>query len=251
MPSIRLMRQPWTGAVAITTGMGVFVGISGDNKPHKHWAHQIAIGTEGHIELLSDKTRYLEGGVWIPAGTAHQLKTASVLCVYIDPTYDLCKTLLPQRVSQNRSIVVLDEEMSSKYMTRFAQVSDLQAALLSFNQQCRCHSDSAQDGRLSVILEALKNDVTIGGNTSQKSLSGLVHLSPSRFSHWFVEQTGMPLRSYRKWLRLLVGFELSQRMSLTDAAIVAGFSDQAHFCRTVTQAFGVSSTTIKQLLSHK
>lgn len=251
MSLTRVTHHHWTGSAAITAGMGVFLGVSGDNKPHKHWAHQIAVGVEGRIELLSEGIRYFERGIFIPAGTAHQLKNASVLCLYIDPTHDVCKTLLPQAISRNRSIFVLNEEMISRYIAGFAKVSDLQAALIRFNQQYRCHSDSVSDRRLNVILGALKNDVTAGDNTSQKSLSGLIHLSPSRFSHWFAEQTGMPLRSYRKWLRLLACFELSQRMSLTDAAIASGFSDQAHFCRTVTQAFGVSSTTIKQLLSHE
>ncbi|MFT5888503.1 MAG: ABC-type tungstate transport system substrate-binding protein [Zhongshania sp.] len=47
--------------------MGVFLGASSDNKPHRHWAHQSAIGLEGPIALWSDKTRYFERGLWIPA----------------------------------------------------------------------------------------------------------------------------------------------------------------------------------------
>ncbi|MEQ3620949.1 MAG: helix-turn-helix domain-containing protein [Marinobacter sp.] len=75
--------------------------------------------------------------------------------------------------------------------------------------------------------------------------------SSSRFSHWFSEQAGLPFRSYKKWLKLLLAFELTQSRSLTDAAITAGFSDQAHFCRAAMEAFGVNPATIKQLLSEK
>ncbi|MBB5188862.1 AraC-like DNA-binding protein [Zhongshania antarctica] len=247
----QISSQPWLGSVAITAGMGVFLGASGDNKPHRHWAHQIAIGLEEPIALRSDKTRYFERGLWIPAGTIHQLETAHVLCIYIDPTHDFCKTLLPQIAVEEWSISVLNEEISSAYVMRFAKAKNLQGALISFDKQCRCQFSDTPDERLNIILAALKDDISSGNNTTQKTLSSLLHLSPSRFSHWFTEQTGMPLRSYRKWLKLLVGFELSRQMPLTDAAFLSGFSDQAHFCRAVTQAFGVSATTIKQLLLQK
>jgi len=88
-----------------------------------------------------------------------------------------------------------------------------------------------------------------GRSISRAELAKKVRLSPSRFSHWFSESTGLPLRSYKKWLKLLTGFELSRQMSLTDAAIASGFSDQAHFCRSVTEAFGVSPAVIQRLLS--
>lgn len=251
MSQTQLTEQSWAGSVAISAGIGVFLGVSGENKPHKHWAHQIAIGLDGPIEVLSGDSQYVKRGLWIPAGIAHQLKAARVLCLYIDPTHEVCQTLSPPMVPHEGAVVALGEEVSSAYVTRFTQVGDLQAALLRFNQPCRCHPDSASDGRLKVIMAALENDLANGGDTSFKALSDLVYLSPSRFSHWFTEQTGLPLRSYRKWLRLLVGFELSRRMPLAAAAVGAGFSDQAHFCRSVIQAFGVSSTTIRRLLAHE
>lgn len=77
--------NPWRGSVAITPGIGAFLGESGDNKPHKHWAHQIAIGLDANVEVISSETRHKEKGLWIPAGVTHQLIMAEVLCIYIDP----------------------------------------------------------------------------------------------------------------------------------------------------------------------
>ena len=86
-------------------------------------------------------------------------------------------------------------------------------------------------------------------NLVVKNIDTMIRFYQAIFPHWFTECTGLPLRSYRKWLKLLTGFELSREMSLTDAAIASGFSDQAHFCRSVTEAFGVSPTVIQRLLS--
>lgn len=50
-------------------------------------------------------------------------------------------------------------------------------------------------------------------------MAALVHLSPTRFSHWFVEQTGLPLRSYAKWLHLTQALQhLAKGVRLIEAA---------------------------------
>jgi AraC-like DNA-binding protein len=64
-------------------------------------------------------------------------------------------------------------------------------------------------------------------------------LSPSRFRHLFVEQTGVGLRPYVLWRRFLRVWELlTAGESLSTAAHAAGFSDAAHLSRTSRSMFG-------------
>jgi AraC family transcriptional regulator len=64
-------------------------------------------------------------------------------------------------------------------------------------------------------------------------------LSPSRFRHLFVEQTGAKLRPYVLWRRFLRAWELVlHRQSLSTAAHEAGFADAAHLSRTSNRMFG-------------
>ena len=64
-------------------------------------------------------------------------------------------------------------------------------------------------------------------------------LSPSRFRHLFVEQTGMALRPYILWRRFLRAWELlTAGESLSAAAHDAGFADAAHLSRTSRSMFG-------------
>ncbi len=96
------------------------------------------------------------------------------------------------------------------------------------------------DRRAQQVFAALAGDVHAPGETGRQRLAKLAGLSESRFSHWFREQTGMPLRSYRKWLRLVHGLEqVLGGHNLTVAAYEADFADQAHFSRTFVQMFGV------------
>jgi len=63
--------------------------------------------------------------------------------------------------------------------------------------------------------------------------------------HLFVEQTGLPFRTYLLWRRLMRGLEaFASGASLTDAALGAGFSDSAHFSRTFRRMFGTAAAAL-------
>jgi AraC-like DNA-binding protein len=70
-------------------------------------------------------------------------------------------------------------------------------------------------------------------------------LSASRASHLFVEETGLPFRTYVLWLRLIRAVESHARgLSLTEAAHAAGFADSAHLSRTFKRMFGIPAAAL-------
>jgi AraC-like DNA-binding protein len=72
------------------------------------------------------------------------------------------------------------------------------------------------------------------------------YLSPSRFRHLFVEQTGMALRPYILWRRFLRVWELLMAgESLSTAAHAAGFADAAHLTRTSRSMFGFPPSAMR------
>ena len=71
-------------------------------------------------------------------------------------------------------------------------------------------------------------------------------LSPSRFRHLFVEQTGMALRPYILWRRFVrVWALLMAGESLSAAAHAAGFADAAHLSRTSRRMFGIPPSVLR------
>lgn len=102
---------------------------------------------------------------------------------------------------------------------------------------------SHADPRVLKVLEAMQTQPQ--RNFTTQELSALVCLSPSRLSALFNHTMGLPLRRYRVWLRLrsLVGF-VSQGLSLTEAAQMAGFSDSAHFSNSCRKLLGVKPTDV-------
>ena len=76
-------------------------------------------------------------------------------------------------------------------------------------------------------------------------LSTAVALSPSRLSHLFREQVGLPIRRFLLWLRLREALSAVARgESLTTAAHAAGFSDAAHFTRTFRRMLGIAPSEL-------
>jgi AraC-like DNA-binding protein len=72
-----------------------------------------------------------------------------------------------------------------------------------------------------------------------EDVAAAAFLSPGRFRHLFVEETGMALRPYILWRRFLLVWELAmQGRSMSEAAHAAGFADAAHLSRTSRRLFG-------------
>ena len=75
--------------------------------------------------------------------------------------------------------------------------------------------------------------------------AGAVHLSPGRFRHLFVAQTGISFRAYLLWAR--VGTAMVAAMagdSWTRAAQIAGSADSAHLSRTCRRMFGIAPSML-------
>jgi len=78
------------------------------------------------------------------------------------------------------------------------------------------------------------------------TLAQRAHLSPSRFAHLFKQQTGLPVRNYLLWRRLLLALKcIEGGHSFTTAAHEAGFADSAHLSRSFRRVFGAMPTDMK------
>ena len=76
--------------------------------------------------------------------------------------------------------------------------------------------------------------------------SAAAALSPSRFRHLFVQETGTSFRAYLLWLRINVAIEAAMAgASWTEAAHGAGFADSSRLTRTHKRMFGIEPTSIR------
>lgn len=239
----------WQGEAALAPGIGLFRGLSGDNRPHRHWAHQISLALDGTIEFNVSDIEYGGAGFLIPAGVKHRQLEANVFSVYLDPIGSFLDVLsLP--LPQSSAVLALSEGDIQKLISFFpadCPLSECHERFFMALGADKLHQQA--DPKLAMVLAELKKAIEENVAIDREHLARMCHLSPGRFSHWFSKETGMPLRSYRKWLRLIKALETAVLTgSLNRAAVDAGFSDQSHFTRSVSEAFGVSPTDILDLL---
>ena len=99
------------------------------------------------------------------------------------------------------------------------------------------------DARIRKVLEMIKAEPA--ASYSMEVLAEIVSLSPTRFIHLFKEQTGVPIRRFRQWVRMkTVITYVAHGKSLTEAALEAGFTDSAHFSRAFRNMFGITPSSV-------
>jgi AraC-like DNA-binding protein len=95
------------------------------------------------------------------------------------------------------------------------------------------------DPRIAAAIERIRAQLSSPITLAEVAAS--VHLSPGRFRHLFVAQTGSTFRAYLLWAR--VGAAVAAGMagrSWTEAALEAGFADSAHLARTCRRMIGIA-----------
>jgi len=99
------------------------------------------------------------------------------------------------------------------------------------------------DKRIERAIEVVRE--RIGETITMTEIADAVHLSPERFRHLFLEETGIRFRPYVLWLRLeLAVASYAAGNNLTEASYAGGFADAAHFSRTFKRMFGVPAAGV-------
>lgn len=228
----------WSGHAWVGPGIGVFLGHAAHQDWHHHQAHQIAVGLDAAITVETPLgAQSGAAAILIPAGLKHRLCAGHVLSIYLDVLSDEARALPVSGAVRLMAVVPADvAAMVEALNTSGHSAAQLRAQV---RQLLRLPDPPIRDPRLTKVTVALRE-----GQMGREAMAALVHLSPTRFSHWFVEQTGLPLRSYAKWLRLTQALQqLAKGQRLTEAAHAAGFSDSAHFSRTFRAMLGIDPSS--------
>lgn len=240
----------WRGRARISMGLGwgCFNGLAGDNHPHAHHALQLLLA-DSPQSLWTGKTGWFScTGVLIGAGVRHQLAPTheAVSLVYVEPDSDAGK-VLSRRIEGPVSRLTPVEIQQARFMLGQAEGPTpdewLVPVLVGVSSNL---PDRPRDQRIEQIIASLPTPLP--ERLPASALAKQAGLSPSRFQHCFRAHTGMALRPYLRWRRLLLAMaSMMQGCTITDAALAAGFADAAHFTRTVRLHFGIPPSALGPL----
>lgn len=128
-----------------------------------------------------------------------------------------------------------DEELMARARAVTAKLVSIQSA-----------APKPIDKRVQQAIQLLRE--RLGDVITMAEIADAIHLSPERFRHLFLAETGIRFRPYILWLRLEVAVAAyAAGQSLTEAAQAGGFADSAHFSRTFKRMFGVQAIGVQRL----
>lgn len=221
------------------------------NRTHKHHAFQITIaGPNGHANILTEEGLFTGSVVLIAPDFPHAIKPEGrIALLFVEPEsragFGLRRILGDRSAASLPPMPEVVRELDPIWNTSATSDPEMigigkRVLELLLGPQV---PDFALDPRISRVLDWLakadERAITSGNAAS------VACLSKSRFSHLFVEETGLPFRSYVLWCRLMKAVQwVAAGDNLTAAAHHAGFADSAHFSRTFHRMFGVAADTM-------
>lgn len=246
--------RPYSGDFVAWNGGALFIGEGGGCvDPHAHYAIQFVIGCPDGLAVRSGRRGAWQrvAGALVASRAVHAIDVTHCgwsAVLFVEPE-TLEGRALQQRL--RHGLEILDRETIAPYAARLEEAWRTQccedAVRTSARDLIRGFAGSPAlaptDERVLAVIERIAaSDADL---PSLDALAASVHLSPSRFRHLFVETTGMALRSYLLWRRLLRAWvSLTDGATIAEAAHAAGFADASHLSRTCRVMFGLAPSTM-------
>jgi AraC-like DNA-binding protein len=254
--------------MSVTGGVGHFLSWDGGcllignavglTPRHAHYAIQIAFGPERGIRFrTSDHEEWTEyGGAIIPSRQPHSMDATRVsanVVIFVEPETREGRALTELYLKDG--IAQLPDDLLTGAASALFAAWRARASAASIRDAARNVVRTLTGGVAPSVVSdrrILRAVTYVNGHLDASltldEVAAEAFLSPSRFRHLFVEQTGMALRPYILWRRFLRVWELVMAgASLSSAAHAAGFADAAHLTRTSRRMFGFPPSALQML----
>lgn len=247
-------RSSATARFVSWTGGCVLIGRSVAIIPeHAHYAIQLAISASSGIRFQTEDSWTEYRGAIVPSRQPHAMDATDVdlgAVLLVEPDTALGRAITA-RYAQHAISAIPDQILDAFAPQLFSAARERDDALLIDICQQLVQSLTSgtplpmvTDARVERAIAHIK--ANLHTSLTLDDVAQEVCLSPSRFRHLFVAETGMALRPFVLWRRLLFVWELlAGGASLSRAAHEAGFADAAHLSRTSRTMFGFPPSALQ------
>jgi AraC family transcriptional regulator len=247
---------PHVGNFLSWDGGCLLIGRGGAVIPgHSHYALQIAVGATPGIRFRPSErdewTTY--SGAMIPSRVPHWMDATpvpNVAVVLLEPETRQGRAIterwltggiadIPAELVAEHGLPLFDAWMHERSEPAIIRAAQRLVGALAGGVEPTVVSDERVLRAVAYIRAHVAEPLTL------EQVAEVACLSPSRFRHLFVEQTGMAFRPYVLWRRFVHVWEvLRGGASLSHAAHAAGFADAAHLSRTSKTMFGFAPSAM-------
>ena len=233
----------------------VYIGMLPDIEEHRLASAALVISLDKPFTIRNKELNLEEScmSALIPPGFAHETlyDHTPVAVISLEPEsndYAIVCQLMQRQVSEclfdlkNEAGAI--EDMRRIYQTHpgAAESSHIMNAILYVDEPDLLEPKPI-DKRIRKAMEIMRENPA--QSHSLESLADKVFLSATRFTHLFKDETGVPIRRYRQWLRFRQAIQqITSGETMTAAAMQAGFTDSAHFSRAFRSMFGLKPSVV-------
>lgn len=233
----------WSGTLFLTPGAFLYLGPAGSTEPHAHHAVQLVVAADEPIEVSSGSAQLTALAVLIASGVEHALRASGGIALLLVEAHGVHgKALGLLANNQVCDVSNLVDELPSPFAV--SSVSD-------FSEWYRVASERLIAGVKPTGLSPISRRAVEYIESNLEGMPRLVDaaaaqgISPSRLTHVFSAEVGLPFRRFVLWARIKRAADAAERgRALTQAAVEAGFSDAAHFSRTFRDMFGINPSSL-------
>lgn len=249
-----------TGRIAFWEGGSLWVfdvpeapGAPTRNDMHAHHAYQLTFSLGGAFSLHLEHHAVPGPYAMVAPNVEHAFEARGLVALlFIEPESRAGRSLTQLIAGEPAAAISTEQARDAPSLIKaaFADPHDPRGALRSVGMEIANriagHTQRVKepDRRVRQIIKWAGDN--LDGALSMNEAAKHIGLSPGRASHLFVEETGLPFRTYLLWLRVVraVDARLEGR-SLTEAAQAAGFADSAHLSRTFKRMFGLPAASLE------
>ncbi len=235
----------WPGRIFLDAGTILYLGPGSVADVHAHHAVQFVWSREAGVRLELQGRSVERRAVLVPANEPHAL---------IAPDRQLALLLVESHGARGKQLDRLARRDIGREL-----VDEL--STVGFPTPALSRSEAAD--WCSTVLRSLGTEPGRGELSSvsrravayiERSLAAVprlgdaaakVGVSPTRLTHVFTREVGIPFRRFVLWARIKRAVSVFQQGDdLTGSAVSAGFNDAAHFSRTFRSMFGLSPSMV-------
>ena len=230
----------------------LYLGPAFGLSPHRNAVPVVCAGVDNTFEVARNPRRPRAGyvarrTVLIPANTLHHLRTGQGLMafLYVDAESEDFWRLRASAAGREEHYAhgLAGEAAYVTALQRLAAGCPWREVSEEIANALDLVTSDCHDERVAATLRWLAEGPAEPHRLA--SVAADVRLSPSRFLHLFKESTGVPFRRYRLWARMGAAVRaLVAGVSLTEAALDAGFSSSAHFSAAFREMFGLAPSRL-------
>jgi AraC-like DNA-binding protein len=220
---------------------------------HAHHAIQVTFGLGGRFALSTAADSVRDRAAVVAADVEHDFDAEGLVAIlFVEPESRLGRAVAGKLLGRAK-LARVPHDLLGDFPARIAA-----------NYRAKKRDDEALVATGRALVAALAGDAKadvpdlrvrkmiawaaqqLDAPVSLADAAAFSALSASRLRHLFVEQTGLPFKTYLLWLRLTRAVEaFAAGAPLTEAAHASGFSDSAHLSRTFRRMFGVAPSALR------